>query len=273
MAEHKTVTYKSTFAIPKMDCPSEERMIRMTLGDVKSVRSLTFNLQNRTMEAVHEAPARELLQKLQTLNLGAAIVESQTATSDDAEEIDPPDNKGEARLLWALIGINAAMFFIELTVGLLAQSTGLIADSLDMFADAAVYGLALFAVGRAASAKTRAAHAAGWLQLALALGALAEVLRRLIGGSDPVSGLMMGMGLVALVANVTCLLLVSKKRDAGAHMRASYIFSANDVIANAGVIAAGALVWITGSRYPDLLIGAIVGLVVLNGARRILQLK
>jgi Co/Zn/Cd efflux system component len=128
-------------------------------------------------------------------------------------------------------------------------------------------------VGRAASAKTRAAHAAGWLQLALALGALAEVVRRFIGGSEPVSALMMGMGLVALIANVTCLVLISKKRDAGAHMKASYIFSANDVIANAGVIAAGALVWATGSPYPDLVIGTIVAFIVLNGARRILKLR
>ena len=92
-------------------------------------------------------------------------------------------------------------------------------------------------------------------------------------GSEPVSGLMMGMGLVALIANVSCLVLISKTRDAGAHMKASYIFSANDVIANAGVILAGVLVAMTGSNYPDLVIGTVVGLIVLNGARRILSLK
>lgn len=265
--------YETTFAIPKMDCTSEEGMVRMALDGVGGVRSLTFNLQERTMQAVHTAPAEELLRKLQPLGFGATITGTRAAEAADDDEIDPPDNAGEARLLWVLLTINAAMFFIEFGVGLFAQSTGLIADSLDMFADAAVYGLSLFAVGRAAAAKTRAAHAAGWLQLVLALGALAEVIRRFIGGSEPVSALMMGMGLVALVANVTCLVLVSKKRDAGAHMKASYIFSANDVIANAGVIAAGALVWATGSPYPDLVIGTIVGLVVLNGARRILRLK
>ena len=103
--------------------------------------------------------------------------------------------------------------------------------------------------------------------------ALSEVVRRFIAGSEPVSGLMMGMGLVALIANVICLVLISKKRDAGAHMKASYIFSANDVIANAGVILAGFLVAMTGSNYPDLVIGTVVGLIVLNGARRILSLK
>ena len=165
------------------------------------------------------------------------------------------------------------MFVVEILVGWWAQSAGLIADSLDMFADAAVYGLALHAVGRTAALKTRAAHAAGWLQLALALLALVEVLRRFAFGSEPVSILMMGMGCVALAANVACLVLISKKRDAGAHMQASFIFSSNDVIANVGVIVAGSLVAWTGSPYPDLLIGFMVGLVVLNGARRILKLS
>lgn len=265
-------SFKTTFHVPKMDCPSEENMIKMALQDIEGVRSLSFDLPNRKLTAVHTAPAAQVLQRLEPLGLGATLVESATA-SDDDDEIDPPDNAAEARLLWLLLSINATMFVIEIVVGFIAQSTGLIADSLDMFADAAVYGLSLFAVGRAAALKTRAAHMAGWLQLALALMALSEVVRRFIAGSEPVSGLMMGMGLVALIANVTCLVLISKKRNAGAHMKASYIFSANDVIANAGVILAGFLVAMTGSNYPDLVIGTVVGLIVLNGARRILSLK
>ncbi len=156
--------------------------------------------------------------------------------------------------------------------GLIAQSGGLVAGSLDMFADAAVYGLALYAVGRAASLKTRAAHVAGWLQMALALGALGEVVRRTLIGSEPKSGLMMGVGALALAANVACLVLIAKKRDRGVHIKASNIFSANDVIANIGVIAAGALVAWTGSHYPDLVIGTVIGIIALNGARRILKL-
>lgn len=265
-------SFKTTFHVPKMDCPSEENMIKMALQDVAGVNSLSFDLPNRKLTAVHSAPAAELLQGLEPLGLGATLLESVPASGDD-DEIDPPDNAAEARLLWLLLSINAAMFVIEIMVGFIAQSTGLIADSLDMFADAAVYGLSLFAVGRAAALKTRAAHMAGWMQLALALMALSEVVRRFIAGSEPVSALMMGMGLVALLANVTCLVLISKKRNAGAHMKASYIFSANDVIANAGVILAGFLVAMTGSNYPDLVIGSVVGLIVLNGARRILSLK
>lgn len=265
---------QSVFAVPKMDCPSEQHMIKMALQGVDGVLSLSFDLDQRRLTARHRGPAVELLQRLEPLGLGATLVESSSPSRTDEEDgLEAPDNEAEARLLKLLLSINALMFAVEIAVGFWAQSTGLIADALDMFADAAVYGLSLYAVGRSAALKIRAAHLAGWLQLALALLALAEVVRRFAFGSEPVSGLMMGMGLVALIANATCLVLVAQQRHAGAHMKASYIFSSNDVIANVGVIVAGGLVALTGSHYPDLIIGLLVGLVVMNGARRILQLR
>ena len=113
----------------------------------------------------------------------------------------------------------------------------------------------------------------GWLQLLLACGALSEVLRRAFLGSAPEPPLMMSVALLALVVNGTCLALLARHREGGVHMRASWIFSTNDVIANLGVILAGALVAWTGTNTPDLIIGTLIALVVLNGARRILRLR
>lgn len=267
-----TAVRRSIFAVPKMDCSSEENLIRMALADEDGVGALSFDLQKRELTAMHEGEPGRLLARLQPLNLGATLVGSE-ATEGDFELLEPEDDPGEAKTLKILLAINGAMFVFELVLGLVAQSTGLIADSLDMFADAAVYGVALMAVGTAASRKLKAAHFAGWLQVVLALFALSEVIRRAVFGSDPESTLMMGVGFVALVANVTCLMLISKKKEGGAHMKASYIFSANDVIANMGVIAAGVLVAWTGSSIPDLVIGTVIAAVVLNGARRILKLR
>ena len=56
-------------------------------------------------------------------------------------------------------------------------------------------------------------------------------------------------------------------------MKASWIFSANDVIANVGVMLAGVLVAVTGSRYPDLVIGLMIAVIVFIGAQRILKLR
>ena len=198
------------------------------------------------------------------------IADPETIKAAESSAVSATQESGTLRVL---LGINAIMFVVEMTAGLIAQSTGLIADSLDMFADAAVYGLALYAVGRSAKMQVRAAHLAGVLQLILAIGVLVEVVRRFVFGSEPESLMMMAIAFVALIANTGCLLLISKHREGGAHMKASWIFSANDVVINMGVIAAGALVAWTGSSYPDLIIGTIVGLIVLNGARRILALK
>lgn len=177
----------------------------------------------------------------------------------------------QRRVLVVLLVINAVMFVAEMVLGILADSSGLIADSLDMLADAMVYGLSLYAVGHAVSRKIRAARLSGWFQILLAWGVAADVLRRIVFGSEPESALMMGVGAVALAANVVCLVLISKHRDGGVHMRASWIFSTNDVLANLGVIVAGALVWVTGMPWFDYAIGLAIFVLVFRGGRAILR--
>jgi hypothetical protein len=266
----------SLFSIPKMDCPSEERLVRMAMEDGEGIVALEFDLAARELRVVHRGPVGAISMRLERLDLGSRFVSSSpTAVRAEPGEsrLAFPTDRGEAQVLWWLLGINTAMFVVEIVIGWLAQSTGLLADSLDMFADASVYGLALYAVGRDAAHESTAARLSGWLQLTLALGALLEVLRRCVFGSEPEPPLMMGTALAALAANVTCLVLLSGHRNAGVHMKASWIFSTNDVLANLGVIVAGGLVAWSGSNYPDLVIGALIGLLVLNGARRILRLQ
>ncbi|EMI16711.1 Co/Zn/Cd efflux system component [Rhodopirellula maiorica SM1] len=180
------------------------------------------------------------------------------------------DNLQQRRTLWTVLLINAFMFAAELGVGIWADSTSLIADSLDMLADASVYSISLYAVGRAASIRRGAARFNGSLQLALGIGVLVDASRRAFLGSDPVATLMMWMGTAALIANIACLLILLKHRRGEVNIRASFICSINDVVANAGVILSGLLVQITGSRFPDLIIGLIISAVVVRGAIQIL---
>ncbi|TVQ12053.1 MAG: cation transporter [Leptolyngbya sp. DLM2.Bin27] len=177
----------------------------------------------------------------------------------------------QRRTLWILLAINGAMFVLEGLTGWLAQSTALLADALDMLADATVYALSLYAVGRAAGAKLRAARLSGWLQVALAGLVLADGVRRFLAGQSPEPTWMVAIGMLALGANVTCLLLIAKHRQEEIHMRASWIFSKNDVIANLGVIGAGFLVSLTGSAWPDLVVGLLVAAIVLRGGVMILR--
>jgi cation diffusion facilitator family transporter len=177
----------------------------------------------------------------------------------------------QSRVLWQLLAINGLLFVVELGVGWWAQSTGLIADSIDMLADATIYAIGLYAVGKSLRHKAHAALLSGYFQGALALLILFDILRRMIQGSEPVSVLMMGMGVVALIGNVICLVLINRHKEGEVHMRASWIFSKNDVVANVGVIVAGGLVLWTGSRWPDLIIGLAIVAVVLRGALQIIR--
>ncbi|MCB9746750.1 MAG: cation transporter [Alphaproteobacteria bacterium] len=263
------MSVESSFDIPKMDCPSEEQMIRMALEPLAEVRSLRFDLNQRTLLVRHEGPPQVILSRLEPLGFGARLSSSVELEEAATTETSAPD---ERRVLGQLLAINAAMFIAELAFGIWAESTGLIADSLDMLADAMVYSLSLFAVGRAAASQRRAARASGWLQMALAVAALGEVARRAVVGSEPAEVVMIGVASVALVANLGCVALLARHRDGGVHLKASWIFSTNDVLANLGVVAAGALVLATGSAIPDLIIGGVVGLLVLSGAVRILRL-
>ena len=180
-------------------------------------------------------------------------------------------DKLERKTLITLLSINGFMFVVEAVLGWYAQSTGLIADSLDMLADATVYGLSLYVVGKGIALQAKSATVSGVLQIVLGVGVLFEVVRRLAFGSEPQSALIVSVGLAALVANVICLFLISKHRDGGVHMRASWIFSTNDVIANLGVILSGVLVWLIGSRYPDLVIGTVISIIVIRGGIKILR--
>lgn len=250
-------------------------MIRMALDRMTGLRGLAFDLGEHQIQVLHDAGLGEIAPKLEPLGLGARLLHTRDADDDDLQAMQQSGEADaqESSTLKLLLAINGLMFLAEFALGWLAKSAGLLADSLDMFADASVYGVALYAVGRRMQLKNRAVHLAGCLQLLMALGVIFEVGRRFIFGSNPESLLMITVGAAALAANVTCLLLIYRHRHGGSHMKASWIFSANDVIANLGLMVAAVLVAWTGSRYPDLFIGTIIGIVVLHGAWRILKLR
>lgn len=266
--------YRSIFTINKMDCLAEEQMIRLALSEIEGIRLLEFDLNKRSLVVWHIIDVGKITDKLTGLNLGASLLSSNIEPESHLPTTDAAKSESDqAKVLWILLCINAVMFVVEFISGWLSESTGLIADSIDMFADAAVYGVSLLAIGKAAQYKLRAAHISGWFQMVLAIGAFFEVVRRFVFGSEPNPPYMVGVAIVALIANVLCLWFIAKHRDQGAHMKASWIFSTNDVIANLGIIVAGILVGITGSRYPDLLIGTIIAIIVFTGSVRILKLR
>ena len=261
---------KTTFDVPKMDCAAEEQLVRMALEGRQGIKNVDADLGARRLTVVHEGHADDVAGALAPLNLGARALE--TTTASESDEVGTPTQADEARTLKIVLVINAAMFVGEVVGALLADSSALLADSLDMFADAAVYGIALYGVHRARTTQLKAARLSGILQLLLAFGALSEVVRRALFGSEPEAPLMIVIAAVALAANAASMWLLSRHRGGGAHMKASWIFTTNDVIANIGVIAAAVLVRLLSSPVPDLVVATAIAIVVLNGAIRILRL-
>ena len=257
---------KSVFEIPKMDCASEEQLIRMKIEAI--VEHMDFDIPDRKLTVLHQGKTDVIERAIIDLNLAGKRL-----STERVEDISYEKPSDQRKLLWTVLAINFGFFIIEMTTGLISRSMGLVADSLDMLADAFVYGLSLFAVGGTLARKKNIAKMAGYFQVMLAIIGFAEVVRRFIGVEQvPDFATMIYVSILALIANGICLYLLQKSKSNEAHMRASMIFTSNDVIINTGVIVAAVLVKVLDSNKPDLIIGAIVFVIVVQGARRILKL-
>ena len=260
---------KSVFVITKMDCPSEEQMIRMKFDGLNDVKQLKFDIPNRKLEVIHNGDLEPIVSQLHSLNLGSKLEKTEATEETEFNSQDAQQRK----ILWWVLIINFSFFVIEMVYGWLSKSMGLIADSLDMLADSIVYGLSLLAVGAALSRKKKVAKLSGYFQAFLAFLGLIEVLRRFLGFEGmPIFQNMIIVSFLALIANSVSLYLIQKTRSDEAHMKASAIFTSNDIVINFGVIVAGVLVFLTSSKYPDLIIGTIIFGIVIRGAIRILNL-
>jgi len=261
---------KTIFEIDKMDCPSEENLIRMKLDRISSIVNLDFNLATRKLTIFHSGEIDSIEKSIIELNLGAKKI-----STEQSDQTAFKENENQKKLLWSVLAINFIFFIIEITTGIFSKSMGLVADSLDMLADSFVYGISLFAVGGTLIKKKQIAKLAGYFQITLAIIGFLEVLRRFFGEENlPNFSTMIIVSILALLANGTCLYILQKSKSKDeAHMKASMIFTSNDVIINLGVIIAGILVNWLNSNKPDLIVGTIVFILVVQGAFRILKLS
>jgi len=172
----------------------------------------------------------------------------------------------QSKVLWLALAINGGMFVLEFFVGLLTGSTSLLADSLDMLGDTLVYGFTLYVVGLGARWQARAALLKGFVMAGFGIMVLAQAGYHLISTEVPDFRIMGVIGVLALLANGTCLLLLTKRRNDDLNMRSTWLCSRNDIIANLGILIAAVAVLISGSRWPDLAIGLLITLIYMRSA-------
>lgn len=177
----------------------------------------------------------------------------------------------QGRVLKIVLAINLVMFFVELTAGWLAQSTALMADSLDMLGDAIVYGFSLYVLHKSERLRSTAALLKGLIIVAFGLGVLGEVIFKIFSVVIPSAETMGVVGALALLANGTCLLFLTRHKDDDINLRSTYICSRNDIVSNTGVLVAAGLVAVFNSKWPDIIVGLFIAGVFLRSALPILS--
>ena len=176
------------------------------------------------------------------------------------------------RVLWAVIAINAAMFGIEMAAGVMAGSQALQADALDFLGDTLTYGLSLYVIGKSLRARTAAALFKGVTLALMGLWVFGDTLYSVLVVGVPRAEVMGLVGLLALAANLTSVLLLLRFRNGEANVRSVWLCSRNDAIGNVAVILAASGVWASGTAWPDLAVaGAMAGLFLWSATLIILQ--
>ncbi|MDJ0591196.1 MAG: cation transporter [Pleurocapsa sp. MO_226.B13] len=178
--------------------------------------------------------------------------------------------KRQAKILWIILIINAVMFVVEFSGGIKAASLSLTGDSLDMLGDALVYGCSLYVIQKGKKAQARSAMLKGSIMFLSAIAVFARATYQLFAQTVPTVQLMGEIGILALVANLICFLLLIRHRNDNINMSSVWLCSRNDIIANTSVLITAGLVFLTGSFLPDFILGLLLTVVFAQSAGKVL---
>jgi len=175
------------------------------------------------------------------------------------------------RRLWIVIALNAVMFIVEITAGQLAKSQALQADALDFLGDSVTYAISLAVIGTSIKVRTNAALFKGVSLFIMGLWVLAVTLYRVFYAETPEAEIMGSIGFLALMTNLASVLILVSYKDGDANVRSVWLCSRNDAIGNVAVMVAALSVWGTASRWPDLVVAAIMSGLFISSATQIVR--
>lgn len=187
------------------------------------------------------------------------------------ETTAPTRDKAWRRVLWIALAINAGMFAVEIVAGVAAHSAALKADALDFLSDSANYAISLGVAGMVLQWRARAALLKGASLLLLGLWILGSTIWMTKSGALPQAETMGAIGVLALLANLVCAVMLWRHRDGDANRRSVWICSRNDAIGNIAVVAAAAGVFGTGTAWPDIAVAVILAGLGVSGGWQIIR--
>ena len=179
--------------------------------------------------------------------------------------------KQQANVLWVVLFINLVMFFVEFGAGIRAGSISLTGDSLDMLGDTLVYASSLYVINKGSKAQAGSAFLKGVIMFVFAIAVFARAIYQFSSGVTPEATVMSAIGVIDLLANLVCLLLLARHREDNLNMSSVWLCSRNDIIANISVLVAAGLVFLTGSILPDLAVGLLLTFVFAKSAGKVLS--
>jgi Co/Zn/Cd efflux system component len=175
------------------------------------------------------------------------------------------------RALWVVIAINASMFVVEFVASFIAGSRALQADALDFLGDTLTYSITLLVIGHSLKWRAGAALLKGVTLLAMAVWVFAATVYNAFVVQIPSEMIMGSVAVVALSANLISALLLMRFRNGDANVRSVWLCSRNDAINNLMVLLAAGIVYLTQSRWPDLIVAFLMSGVFLHSAIQIIR--
>ena len=192
---------------------------------------------------------------------------------DHAPSSAPPPDPRYRRDLHIAFALNLAMFFIEIGASLVSGSVSLRADALDFLGDAANYALTLMVIGLALRWRAATALAKGGVMGCFGLWVAASTGLSALKDSVPAAGIMDATGFLALAVNMIVAALLYRHRHGDSQALSVWLCTRNDALVNLAVIVAGAGVWVTGTRWPDIAVAAIVAGLGLSSAATVIGIS
>lgn len=175
----------------------------------------------------------------------------------------------QKKVLMRVMVINIVAFVLMVAAAFLTHSTALLSGTLDNLGDALAYAVSLAVIGLGARMKARAALLKSMLIFAAGLFVLAQIIGRSL---DPQTPLAVGMAMAAginLIANGICLVMLTPLRDDDVNMASVWLCSRNDVAEGVAVLITAAMVYITASPIPDLVVAGVLLWLFFGSAYRI----
>jgi Co/Zn/Cd efflux system component/copper chaperone CopZ len=268
---------EARYRVTGMDCRScaakiEAAVRSAGVEDVKvstATQIMTLHVNDPDMELPQiERAVAEIGYQIDRLLRPAA------STGDDEDEL-PKDlshiTPAYRRALWIVIVLNVGYGLVEMFGGFLSGSQALKADALDFLGDGLITFLGVLAIGWSLAWRARAALIQGLFLGALGIGVLATTAYRVIVQQQPEAALMGMFGIAALAVNVAAALVLIPHRTGDSNVRAVWLFSRNDAIGNAAVVAAAGLVAWSGTPWPDLAVAAVIAALFMHSSWSIIR--